>query len=209
MALSGWLLTFFIVAHLLGNSSIYAGPAGINAYAEQLRNLGPLTWLFRSVMLGALTAHVWIGIRVTLENRKAKPEGYARKRYLQASFASRNMIYTGLLIAAFVVFHLLHFTFQAVDPAVSRFVDSLGRHDVYRMVVLGLGKSLMTAVYLTALFFLFLHLSHGLGSSFQSLGLNSERTLPVVERAGKGFAVVILAGYASIPILVFFGMLSV
>src|SRR5512144_2728600 len=98
MAASGLLMVLFVVVHLLGNLSIFAGPDGINAYAEKLHSLGPVVWIFRIVMVVAVVLHVVLSIQITLENSAAKPDKYAVARSLRATFASKNMIWTGVLL---------------------------------------------------------------------------------------------------------------
>ena len=106
MALSGFSMIAFVLAHLLGNASLYSGPNGINAYANTLHSFPPFVWAFRIVMLSLLILHVFFGIQLTLENNRAKPQNMPSGQTLSSTFASRNMIWSGLLIAAFLVYHL-------------------------------------------------------------------------------------------------------
>ncbi len=119
MSVTGFSMIAFVAAHLLGNTSMYYGPDGINAYAKALHRFSSLIWAFRLTLLAMFSLHIFFGIQLTLENRTAKPQGYALNGNLQTTFASRNMIWTGLLIGAFVVYHLLHFTFQVTNPDIS------------------------------------------------------------------------------------------
>lgn len=119
MAVSGFSMLAFVVAHLLGNSTIYAGPDGINAYAQALHRFPLLIWMFRLVLFAMFSLHVFYGIVLALENRVAKPQTYEAKKYTQATFAGRNMVWTGLLIGAFIFYHLLHFTFQVTNPEIA------------------------------------------------------------------------------------------
>src|SRR5208283_3991096 len=202
MALSGFTMIAFVVVHLLGNTSMYFGPDATNAYAKTVHRFGSVLWVFRLFMLAMLTLHVFFGIRLTLENRAAKPQGYAVKKNLQSTFASRNMIWTGLLIAVFIVYHLLHFTFQVTNPqfaAVAHF-DAMGRPDVFTMVVLSFRKFFISAIYIFAMGALGLHLSHSIQSAFQTVGLNSEKTFPIIINAGTIAALLVSFGFASIPV---------
>jgi len=210
MAVSGLLMVLFVVGHLVGNSTIYWGAGGINAYAEKLHALFPLVWGYRVVMVVLLGLHVFLGIQLSLENNAAKPQGYAVDRNLKATFGGMSMIWTGLIIGGFLLYHLLHFTFQLTDPELSalRHPDVLGRPDVYHMVVGGFQKMLVSLIYVGALTALAFHLSHGIQSLFQSLGLSSDRTLPVMEKTGTVAAVVLYAGYIAIPLIILIGILG-
>jgi succinate dehydrogenase / fumarate reductase cytochrome b subunit len=199
MAISGQCMVLFAVVHMLGNSSIFIGPNGINAYAEHLHSLGPLVWVFRLAMLTFLVIHVFYGIQLTLENRAANPEGYAVKRNQKATFSSETMIWTGLILLAFLVYHLLHFTVR-VTPGVVLGVDAQGRFDVFAMVVSSFQQGLIASIYVIAMIALFFHLSHGIQSFFQTLGWNSDRTECGITKAGKTVAFILGIGYIAIPV---------
>lgn len=207
MAITGQLMVLFVIGHLLGNSSIFAGPNGINAYAVQLHSLGPALWVIRLAMLTFFAVHAWYGIQLTLENRAATPATYAVKNQLKVSFASENMIWTGLLLFAFIVYHLIHFTVR-VTPDIVKGVDAMGRFDVFRMVVGSFQHGIVAFIYVAAMVALFLHLSHGIQSFFQTMGWNNERSLPVISKVGKVLAVIFLVGYSSIPVFILAGILT-
>jgi len=210
MSVSGLVMLGFVVLHLLGNAAIFSGPGSINTYAKTLHGLGPVVWAFRLTLLVMFGLHVFYGIQLTLQNRDAKPEAYAVSKNIQSTFAGRNIIWTGLLVAAFLVFHLLHFTLQVIDPQLSAFRNSdfLGRPDVYFMVVSAFRKLLVALSYIFAMGVLGLHLMHGIQSAPQTLGLNNERTLPVSIKAGIAAALLIFLGYTIIPISVLAGWLQ-
>ncbi len=207
MAISGLIMVLFIVVHLLGNSSIFVGPDGINAYAAKLHSLGPLVWVFRAFMLAALLVHVWFGITLTLENSAANPAKYAVNKKLKATFMSETMIWTGVLLLAFIVYHLLQFTVR-VTPDVVLGEDAQGRFDVFTMVLSSFSSASIVLIYVAAMITLFLHLSHGIESVFQSVGLNNDRTLPKLTALGKLLAAVFLVGYSSIPVTIIAGILT-
>ncbi|MDF1579552.1 MAG: succinate dehydrogenase cytochrome b subunit [Desulfuromonadales bacterium] len=211
MAVTGALLLGFVIVHLLGNSSVFLGPDGINSYAENLHNLGPIVWVFRLVMLGLIVVHIWFGVSLTLENSAATPIGYASQEYRRATFSSRTMIYTGLALLAFIIYHLLHFTVQITDVefAARQNMDAINRPDVFGMVVNGFKQTFTTVLYVVAMIVLFLHLSHGVQSILQTVGLSNDKSLPVVTLAGKGLAFVLLLGYISIPILIIAGIVKI
>jgi succinate dehydrogenase / fumarate reductase cytochrome b subunit len=207
MAITGQLMVLFVVVHLLGNSSIFIGPDGINAYAKHLHDLGPLVWLFRLVMLAFITVHAIFGIQLTLENNAATPQAYAVKKMQKATFSSENMIWTGVLICLFIVYHLLQFTVR-VTPDIVQGVDALGRYDVFTMVVTSFQKGGIAAIYVAAMVVLFMHLNHGIQSFFQTMGWSTDKSLPVISKLGKVVAVVFLVGYSSIPVLILIGILN-
>jgi succinate dehydrogenase / fumarate reductase cytochrome b subunit len=207
MAITGLLMVLFVVGHLLGNLSIFAGPNGINAYAFHLHELAPVVWGTRIVMGAAVLLHLFISIQITLENSAAKPDRYAVQNSLRATFASKNMIWTGAIIGAFVLYHLLHFTFR-VTPGLALGFDYMNRFDVYTMVVKGLGNAINGAVYIVAMVALFFHTSHGIQSVFQTLGLSNAFLLPRWGVIGKTLSVIFLVGFGSIPAVILFGILS-
>jgi len=207
MSITGQLLIIFILIHLIGNSTIFFGPGGINVYAEHLHSLPPLVWAFRLFMLAAVSVHICYGVTLTLENKAANPGAYAVKRNLKASFASENMIWTGLLIALFVVYHLVQFTVHGT-PDVVVGMDTANRPDVYRMVVTSFGNVLISLAYMAAMVMLFLHLSHGIPSFLQTMGWNNEKTIPTFGVMGKVVSAFLMVAYISIPAVILAGLLK-
>ena len=199
MAITGQCMVLFAVVHMMGNSSIFIGPDGINAYAKHLHDLGPLVWLFRAGLLALVSVHIFYGIQLTLENSTANPITYAVKKQLKATFASSTMIWTGVILALFILFHILHFTARTI-PGVVQGVDALGRYDVFTMVTTAFKNGGITAIYVIAMAALFLHLSHGIQSFFQTLGWNNDKTQCWITTIGKAVAFILLAGYAVIPL---------
>jgi succinate dehydrogenase / fumarate reductase cytochrome b subunit len=209
VAVTGVILILFVVGHLLGNLQIFLGPAWINGYAEHLRDLGPLLWAIRAFLLVDVLAHIYYTIRLAIENRRARPESYRRKDVVKATFASRHMVMSGLILLAFIVFHLLQFSFRTTDPRFAILpVDPLGHYDVYTMMVLGFSSPLVSGFYTFAMFLLALHLSHGSSSFFQSLGLNNQNLTHRLAVAGRIFAWVLFVGYSSIPAAVVLGWVT-
>ncbi len=199
MALTGQLLLLFLLGHAAGNTTLWVG--AINSYAAHLQALPLLGWAVRLGLLALLSLHVWQGVTLTLENRAAKGGGYAATSYRRATIASRTMIWTGLAIAGFLLYHLLHFTVQVIHPeaAAATHADALGRPDVHRMLVAGFGDTGTAAVYLVGMFALALHLYHGLASSVQTFGLNGPRSFPWLERGGATLALLVVAAFIAIP----------
>jgi succinate dehydrogenase / fumarate reductase cytochrome b subunit len=207
MAVSGLFMLFFVIVHLLGNSTIFFGPNALNTYAEKLASLGPLVWAFRAFMLAMLGIHVVFGILLTLENWAANPGKYAVNRKLKATFSGETMIWTGAILLGFLVYHLLQFTVR-VTPDIIPEAVAKRPGDVYSMVIASFRHTAITLLYVGAMVVLFLHLQHGIQSFFQSLGWNNERTLPRFTMLGKVLSALFLLGYSAIPILILVGFLT-
>jgi succinate dehydrogenase / fumarate reductase cytochrome b subunit len=233
MALTGVGLLGFVVAHMLGNLLIYAGPDALNSYAQSLKDHPGLLWTARTGLLAIFLLHLLLGFRLSAQNRSARGVRYVYEDTVQASWASRNMLLTGLVLFAFIVYHLAHFTFGVVqdyyppnsvaeaneresrvavvmnitdfkdmqDPARTDPHHTI-RHDVYRMVVVGFRNPWIALSYVVAQVFLWLHLSHGGSSWFQSLGLNHTAYNPLIRAFGPVLATAILIGNCSIPLAV-------
>lgn len=208
MAITGLSMVLFAIVHLLGNSSIFAGAGGINAYAQHLHSLPlPIIMGFRLALLGIFLVHIIFGIQLTIENRAATPQNYAVKATRKTTFASENMIWTGLLLGAFIVYHLLHFTLR-VTPGLTLTNDASGSFDVFAMVASSFSGFAGTAIYAAAMVVLFLHLYHGIQSFFQTIGWSTDSTQPTIIRAGNLVALVVLLGFVAIPLSIFFGILK-
>lgn len=207
VAVTGLFMVLFIVTHLLGNSTIFAGPDGINAYAEKLHSLGPFVLVFRAFMAVMLVLHVIFAILLTLENRAANPGKYAVKKMLKATFAGETMIWTGLLLLAFIVYHLLQFTLR-ITPDIVLGNDAKNRVDVFTMVFSSLRITPIALAYVAAMVVLFLHLSHGIQSVFQTFGLSNDKTMPQFGAFGKVLSALFLVGYSAIPVLILAGILA-
>lgn len=215
MAGSGLILFGFVVGHMVGNLQIFLGPAVLNRYAHFLQSLGELLWVVRFVLLAMVGLHIGAAILLTLENRRARPLAYEGGGAYGASLASRTMIYTGLIVAAFVVYHLLHFTVRApVDltphdlATMKTTLDGKEVHDVYRMVVVGFQQPLVAAFYIVAVSLLSFHLGHGVAAMFQSLGLRNRAWNPAIQRFGQVASWALAIGYVSIPLAVWLGLVK-
>lgn len=212
MALTGIGLFLFVVGHMVGNLQIFLGPEAINRYGSFLKGLGELLWAARIGLLVLVLLHIWSAASLSAENRKARPVGYGKYVPKGASYASRTMIMSGLIIASFIIYHLLHFTALApvngtgIDFAT--FHDERGRHDVYRMMVTGFRVWYVSLFYIIGMILLSLHLSHGVSAMFQSLGLRSKGWQPFIHKFAKFIAIVLLIGYCSIPIAALTGLIG-
>jgi len=209
MALSGLILLGFVIMHLLGNLLIFLGPNALNAYAVKLRHFGPWLWVARSLLLAAVVIHSITSIQLARENRAARPVRYRVYRPAVSGYAARTMMLSGVLVLAYIIYHLLHFTFRVTNPEISHGVDALGRRDVYSMVVLSFQQPLIFAIYVLGVGLLCLHLSHGIGSTCQSLGINRERTIARANQLGQAIALLLFLGYVSIPLAVLMGRVTI
>ncbi|WP_027714236.1 succinate dehydrogenase cytochrome b subunit [Desulfuromonas sp. TF] len=208
MGLTGLAMVGFVVAHMLGNLSIFGGAEGINSYAEHLRAFPPLLWAFRGAMLVFFILHIWMGITLYLENKSARPEQYAMKKNERTTFSAETMIWTGVILGVFVIYHLLHFTIHAFNPEFNQMADEIGRFDVFRMMTTSFDGLVVTVVYVAAMIVLLLHLRHGIQSFFQSLGLTNDATLPKLTTGGRWVAGLVAIGFLFTPILIFFNVIG-
>src|SRR5438067_470833 len=208
VAITGIILILFVIGHLLGNLQIFLGPDWINGYSQHLRDLGPLLWAIRLFLLAAVIIHIYVTIQLAIENRRARPEAYVDREYVKATFASRHMVMSGLIVLAFIIYHLAHFTVRVTDRRFGLLkADPLGHYDVYSMMVYGFQNYYVSAFYVLGLFLLTLHLSHGSSSFFQSVGLNDKKLAPRLALGGRIFAWIMFIGYTSIPVAVLLGFI--
>jgi succinate dehydrogenase / fumarate reductase cytochrome b subunit len=207
MGATGAVLVLFVIGHMLGNLQIFLGQDALNHYGELLRTLPEALWAVRLGLLAAVVLHVVFALRLTAQNRAARPTRYAKTHAIQVGLAPRTLIWTGAVVAAFVVYHLLHFTFRTTHPEFQHMVDAHGRHDVYRMVIEGFRAPWISLFYAVANGLLAVHLSHGVSSAFQTLGLSNARWRPLFERTGPAIAWIVFLGNLSIPAAVMLGVL--
>ena len=203
MALSGLVLAGFVLGHMTGNLLMFKGPEAINAYANWLHANPGLLWGARIVLILSTIAHIWAGILLTLENRAAREGGPAVDATRRASLSSRTMPYSGVVILAFLVFHLLHFTFRQIALGGVDFGDN-----VYKMVIAGFTQPAVAVFYIVSLILLCLHLSHGISSVFQTLGLRNERWRSRLDCVASLYAWIVALGFISIPLAVLTGYLK-
>lgn len=203
MAVTGLLLFLFLVGHLLGNLQIFEGPEKINKYAVFLRSLPALLWTTRIVLLVSVILHIWSSFQLWLLQREARPIGYVKKVNLSSTYASRTMQWSGPILLAFIIWHLLQFTFGAVHPGAP-----FDEHNVYNNVVLGFQVWPVSLFYIIAMSMLCYHLYHGLWSMFQSLGFSHPVYTPVLKALAKVFGIVLAIGYISIPVAVLTGFIK-
>lgn len=228
MAVTGLILIGFVIGHLVGNLQVFQDPDHINGYAQFLHQLGPLLWVARIGLLVAVGIHIWAGIALSLENTKARgPEPYGVKHTIQATLASRTMRWTGLVVLAFIIYHLAHFTIGAAQTAT--FKDNLPPYamqheyrmagfpvvdagaqvlDVHSMVIRGFQNPVVSLFYIIAVGLLSFHLLHGFDSMFQTLGLRSARWARGLRTFSILFCLAYFLGNLAIPGAVLAGQLQ-
>lgn len=208
LAFYGWLLL-----HLAGNLGVFGGPATENTYAHFLKGNPEILWAQRLVWMLLFPIHVISGIRLATLNKAARPQPYASPRsWRQATLASRTMLISGLVVLAFFIFHLGHFTWGgwlndhfAYGPDYN---EASGPANVYGMVVGEFGRWPIALIYVVGVSLIGFHLSHGLWSGVQSLGLNGKKWTPFAQKAGLVLAIITALGFALIPISIVTGLIS-
>lgn len=206
---TGFILAAFLLVHMLGNLQVFLGPEAINQYAWLLKYSPEVLWLFRFVLLAAVFLHIFSVITLARRNRAAKPEGYDVANPNKASVASRTMMISGILVLAFIVFHILHFTTWTIFPSYADMIEHMPggweRHDVYAMIISGFSIPWVVAVYVIAMALVSFHLSHGVASMFRSLGLMNGLWRPLQERIAIVYALIIFCGMSIIPLAIIAG----
>jgi succinate dehydrogenase / fumarate reductase cytochrome b subunit len=209
MALTGLALFGFVVGHMVGNLQIFLGPDVLNGYAAFLKSKPALIWGARIGLLACVALHIICAIALTKENRKAAASSDNPSRTAhKASYASRTMIWSGLIVLTFILYHLAHFTVGWIDGEYLTFRDTQGRHDVYQMVVRGFSNVGVSLFYVASMFLLCTHLSHGMSSLFQSLGVRNKQNEKLFDTVAKLSAAIIFVGNCSIPFFVLTGVLK-
>ncbi|MFZ4482553.1 MAG: succinate dehydrogenase cytochrome b subunit [Chthoniobacterales bacterium] len=209
VGISGVLLILFVLAHLAGNLTIYIGPygEGINLYAQALHASQIFLWSARGGLVVVFLVHVFTTLSLVLENRRARPQGYAVKAHVQSTIFARSMALSGLVVLSFIIFHVLQFA--AGLSSHSGLYDLEGRHDVAAMIILSFHNPLVSGFYLLSLVLLGMHLSHGLASVFQTFGLNGRKSAGLIKCGAIVVAWGLMAGFASIPLAAVAGYLKV
>ena len=198
MAVTGLLLFGFLIAHMLGNLQIFLGPAVMNHYAETLHGNPPLLWTVRTILLVSVVLHTWSSVQLSLIKKQARPVAYTKYRAIQSSWASRTMMLSGPIIAAFVVLHLLHLTTGTIHP---QFVTL----HAYENLVNGFLVVPFALTYIAVMIFIGFHLSHGVWSMFQSVGFSHQRYTPLIKKLAAAAAWILVAGFISVPVSVLAG----
>lgn len=214
VAVTGLVLALFLAGHLSGNILLYVGEHAFNEYAYFLHHMlhGAGVWIARIVLLTCLILHVVATIQLTRQNRSSGSK-YQVDGTQRSSLNSKLMIWSGLTILAFIIYHILHFTARVGNeynnPDLYQIIyDGKPYHNAYKMVIDGFGVWYVSLFYIIAVSLLCSHLAHGVASIFQTLGLKSQKTDALISTGAKVYAVIIWIGFISIPISVYFGIIS-
>jgi succinate dehydrogenase / fumarate reductase cytochrome b subunit len=227
MALTGLILVLFVLGHMLGNLQIFLGPDVINAYAYKLHHVMPLAmlWGIRLFLLACIGIHVWAAISLTLDNRKARPQRYDDDKSVQTTYAAKTMRMSGIILLAFVFFHIAHYTArnvpgmeyneQIADVALVKHGEPVLKNgevvmtfNVNDMMIGGFQVWWVSAFYIVASGLLCMHLTHGVSSMFQSVGLRNQLWRQRLDRFALIYGVVVFLGFAVIPVASLTGMLK-
>jgi succinate dehydrogenase / fumarate reductase cytochrome b subunit len=200
LAGSGAILVGWLVLHMVGNLGAFSGADAVDGYAAALRRVWPLLWLARVVLVAAALLHVGLAVALVRRARRARGTEYALRRTRAANWASRGMAASGLLLLAFIVFHLLHMTFGSAHPA---FIAGAVHHNL----VVGLGARGIALLYIGATVLLGLHLFHGLYAAPRSLGLRAGSRSQAGRPFALAFAALLALGFALVPIAALLGVL--
>ena len=210
MAITGLAMFGFVVVHMVGNLQVFLGPEFINDYGYFLQSKPELVWPARIVLSAMVVLHIWAAIKLSAENRAARPKGYGTYQIVAASYASRTMLVSGIVLLAFIIYHLLHFTVQIpginfTNADFRVLEDAKGRHDVFTMMILGFRQPIVSGFYIIAMTLLSLHLSHGVSAMFQSLGWKKKSYANALNGFATAISIFIFVGYISIPIAILLG----
>ncbi len=231
MALTGVVLVLFVMGHMLGNLQIFLGPDVINAYAYKLHHVLPTAalWAIRLFLLACVAVHIWAAVSLTLDNRKARPSKYDDEKVVQATYASRTMRMSGVILLAFIIFHIAHFTARVVpgmdyeekiEDSVTMVPYVKGGEQVIKnghpvetfnvndMMVAGFQVWWVSAFYIIATGLLCMHLAHGVSSMFQTLGLRNKLWRKRLDVVALLYGWVVFIGFAVIPLAVLTGLLE-
>ncbi len=219
MAVTGVILFGYVIGHLAGNLQVFLPPQVVNGeyvyqinnYARFLHSNGTVLWAVRALLLAAVVLHVWSATLLWMQKRRARPIGYQKKDDVSTTYASRTMIWSGPIVAAFIVFHILHLTTGSVGLGVREATlntDGQEQYYAYQNLIHGFRHPAVAIAYIVAISLLSLHLYHGIWSMFQSVGINHPRYTPALQRFSRVFAVVIAAGFIAIPLAILLGIVG-
>jgi len=201
MGVTGLIGIGFVILHSLGNLLVFRGPDAINSYSHFLKNTGELLWGLRIVLIIAVVLHVIAAAQLTRQSRAARPVSYVKREPQAATIASRTMRWGGVLLLAFIVVHILHFTTGTIRPA-----GAFSRQDVYANVVTSFRIWWVALFYVVSMIALGLHLFHGAWSSVRSIGVSRVSAVPLRHRVSMALAILIWAAFTAVPVAVFCGL---
>jgi len=201
MGVTGLIGIGFVILHSLGNLLVFRGPDAINSYSHFLKSTGELLWGLRILLIIAVVLHVIAAAQLTRQSRAARPVGYVKWEPQAATIGSRTMRWGGVLLLAFIVVHILHFTTGTIRPA-----GAFSRQDVYANVVTSFRVWWVALFYVVSMIALGLHLFHGAWSSVRSIGVSRVSAVPLRHRVSMALAILIWAAFTAVPVAVFSGL---
>jgi len=202
MAATGVVLSLFVLGHMTGNLLAFQGPDAIRKYALGLRMFPALLWAVRLGLLAAVGLHIWAYWVLSRKSWSARPEGYRVAAYEESSWASRTMRWTGPVLLAFIIYHILHMTTGTLHPSFDH------NFDVYGNLITGLQVAPVAAFYIIAMFALGFHLWHGIWSMFQTIGISQPRHKSIARRLATVFTIVVVGGFLAVPVAILTGFLK-
>ena len=208
MALTGAVMLAYLVVHMLGNLKIFFGEQALNTYASWLREVGEpalpgqgMLWIIRVVLLVSVVAHIVAATILARRARAARPVRYAHRRPVTTSYASRTMRWGGVIIALFIVYHILDLTTGTLNPN--------GQHgEVYDNVVADFSRWYVTLAYTVAMIALGFHVRHGIWSALQTFGRSSDPYQVRYKAIALVSAIVLIAGFLAVPVAVQLGLVG-
>ena len=201
IAATGVVLSLFVLGHMTGNLLAFQGPEAIRKYALGLRMFPALLWTVRLGLLASVGLHIWAYWVLSRKSWSARPEGYRVAAYEESSWASRTMRWTGPVLLAFIIYHLLHMTTGTLHPNFDQ------NFDVYHNLITGLQVVWVGAFYIIAALALGFHLWHGVWSLFQTIGVSQPRYKSVARRLATVFTIVVVGGFVAVPLAILTGFL--
>lgn len=208
MAVTGLIGIGFVLGHMLGNLQVFIGQDKFDSYAAMLHGpLAEVVWAVRVVLVVSVLLHILMAWQLTQRAKAARPVDYKKREPQVSTLASRTMRWGGVLLLVFIVFHILHFTVGAIDPAGAfQRTDAMGRHDIYDDVVASFRIWWVSAFYLLSMVFLGLHLFHGAWSSLRTLGVAQPSEHPMKRRLSAAIAILVWLGFTLVPLGVLAGI---
>lgn len=203
VAATGLLLILFVIGHLAGNLILYLGPEAYNNYAKKLAGLRPFLYFIESGLAAVFVVHMYVTALLVFDNIQARGQGYRIYAAVgERSLATRLMPYTGTLILAFVIWHLMDFTF--VDREGPRSLVNGVSLGLYGVVYNSFSDLWHSIFYVLAMFCLGFHLTHGIQSFFQTFGFSNEKNSVAIQKTSDALGFLIALGYSTLPVFIFF-----
>ena len=203
MGVTGLIGIGFVILHIAGNLLAFKGPDAINAYSHFLASTGEALWLLRIILILSVILHVIAAYQLTMQNRAARPIGYAKCEPQVSTFAARTMRWGGALLLVFIVLHIMHFTNPGWRPS-----GGFDKADVYANIVTSFRVWWITLFYVVSMMALGLHLYHGAWSSVRSIGVAQAHERPLHRTIALAVAVFIWLGFTAVPVAVFIGLIG-